>query len=259
VAFFGGPHLQAATLAAAFGGGGLWLLLRTAVRGYITIRLERESRAATASVLGLLPAGGRLVEHRPGGHSWMVQLPTPATAPEVSLVAEETGDPDEAFTELIRTEWHKICGCLVNLGADPAQAEDITQDAFLATRFQWDRVGGFGRPVAYVYKVAIRLLRARRQREGLVAPHPDPTSLLQPQPCAEDVTEDIRSVGEAIGSLAGRQRECVLLHYIYGLSVTETAEVLGVREGTVKGYLAAARDTLRHLLTTPDDDEGAQA
>lgn len=52
----------------------------------------------------------------------------------------------------------------------------------------------------------------------------------------------------ALRSLAPRQLEVVNLYYFLGLSVAETAEGLGVSEGTVKKALSRARESLRRAL-----------
>jgi RNA polymerase sigma factor (sigma-70 family) len=52
----------------------------------------------------------------------------------------------------------------------------------------------------------------------------------------------------AIGRLSGRQRLAVDCHYFVGLSVAETAAVMGCAEGTVKSTLNDARLRLRRLL-----------
>jgi RNA polymerase sigma factor (sigma-70 family) len=48
-----------------------------------------------------------------------------------------------------------------------------------------------------------------------------------------------------VRSLPRRQREVVALFYLADLSVEQTAQALGLRPGSVKAHLAAARATLR--------------
>jgi RNA polymerase sigma factor (sigma-70 family) len=48
-----------------------------------------------------------------------------------------------------------------------------------------------------------------------------------------------------VRSLPRRQREVVVLFYLADLSVEQTARALGLRPGSVKAHLAAARTNLR--------------
>ena len=55
-------------------------------------------------------------------------------------------------------------------------------------------------------------------------------------------------VAAALARLSTRQREAVDLHYYAGLSVADTATVMGCSAGTVKSTLSDARARLRILL-----------
>ena len=52
---------------------------------------------------------------------------------------------------------------------------------------------------------------------------------------------------DALGELPIDQRSVVVCRYSLGLSVRETADALGIREGTVKSRLARAVERLRKL------------
>lgn len=58
----------------------------------------------------------------------------------------------------------------------------------------------------------------------------------------------LKALKEAISRLSIRQREVFEARLILGLSVRETAEALGVAEGTVKATLSQARAALRETL-----------
>ena len=59
---------------------------------------------------------------------------------------------------------------------------------------------------------------------------------------------------EAMRDLPPRMRAVVVLRYWEGESVTRTAQVLGMSEGTVKSTSARALDRLRDLLGDTFDD-----
>jgi RNA polymerase sigma-70 factor (ECF subfamily) len=53
---------------------------------------------------------------------------------------------------------------------------------------------------------------------------------------------------EAVQKLPGRDREVIYLRYFLEIPTVETAETLGVPEGTVKSRLARARERLRGVI-----------
>jgi RNA polymerase sigma factor (TIGR02999 family) len=72
---------------------------------------------------------------------------------------------------------------------------------------------------------------------------------------AEELPVDLVALDEALGrleALSARQARVVELRYFGGLSVEETAEVLGVSPATVKNDWAASRAWLRRQLESGD-------
>jgi RNA polymerase sigma factor (sigma-70 family) len=64
-------------------------------------------------------------------------------------------------------------------------------------------------------------------------------------------SEDLLDVRAALEQLPPRQRATIVLRYWTDASVTETADILGCSEGTVKSQTARAIGTLRDLLKEP--------
>ncbi len=131
-----------------------------------------------------------------------------------------------------------------------AGAEDVVQDAMLDAHRRWDRVGGYDSPRAWVRRVVIqrstKVSRKRRnernahlRRVGDDAPdHGDPA--LDPM------------LATALRSLPVQQRAVLALHYLEDLSVHDTAELLGITDGTVKTHLSRGRTALAERLTDID-------
>lgn len=69
-----------------------------------------------------------------------------------------------------------------------------------------------------------------------------------PSPAVDSPIEDRLDLEAALGRLSTRQRLAVDCYYFVGLSVAETAAVMGCAEGTVKSSLSDARTRLRELL-----------
>jgi RNA polymerase sigma factor (sigma-70 family) len=60
--------------------------------------------------------------------------------------------------------------------------------------------------------------------------------------------EDGDRVQAAIAGLSESVREVVILHYVSDLSLSQTAEAMGISKGTVKSRLNAALNRLRSVL-----------
>jgi RNA polymerase sigma factor (sigma-70 family) len=69
--------------------------------------------------------------------------------------------------------------------------------------------------------------------------------------------EDRRTVMEIVKQLPDRQLEAVMLRYYEGMSVTETAEAMGVSQSSVSHYLAAAREKIKNELQRLEKKAGA--
>jgi RNA polymerase sigma factor (sigma-70 family) len=157
----------------------------------------------------------------------------------------------EEITALFRQWAGRVQGFLINMGCDRGLAEEITQDAFLATQRQWARVRLFNEPEYYVFKVA-RNQRSRQQKR-----HDCRAKDLHPDPCetlvgaADDVAQSVTDravVRQALSQLPSSQREAVILRYAEGLSEAATALIMQVSIGSVKRYASEGRARLRELL-----------
>jgi len=74
------------------------------------------------------------------------------------------------------------------------------------------------------------------------------------EPSAEEALEP-PEVFEAVRQLPERFRLPVILHYLNGFTVKETAELLACSEGAAKMRLSRARELLRKTLTTEEGEE----
>jgi len=120
--------------------------------------------------------------------------------------------------------------------------DDIVQEALVRA---WQKRRQFdpsrGTPAAWLLAITPdQARRARRRRR--------PTATLADLPGRVRSTDDRVDVEHAVARLAPRQRLAVDCFYFAGLSVAETAAVMGCSEGTVKSTLADARLLLRPLL-----------
>ena len=152
----------------------------------------------------------------------------------------------QSFEVFYRSNYRQVLSCLFGL-TNPALAEDLTQEAFLAASRRWDEVGALDNPGAWVRRVAInraasayrrRRAEARavmrlsgRRNEGVVV-----------------LSDSAEEVWRAVRSLPRRQREAIVLCLVVGYSRSEAAEMMNVGVETVKTHLERGRQALARTL-----------
>lgn len=143
-------------------------------------------------------------------------------------------------------------------GGDRAAAQDLVQDAIvrvfgrMRTGFAPDVAEAYvRRAIVNGYVDAFRKRRGFTQRRHLVAVSDGPAGV--PDAAA---ALDLRA---ALRTLAPQERAAVVLRYYEDLTVPETADRMGLAEGTVKRYLSNALAKLQDRLgpLAFDLDDGA--
>lgn len=145
----------------------------------------------------------------------------------------------------------RLIGLLTVMGGSAADAEEITQDAFVKLLENWHRVRSYDDVEGWLRTVAVRMLISRYRRRkvatgGLLRLGAG-TRPVESTPAADDRLD----LGAALATLPVDHRAAVLLHHVHDLPVAEVAEILRVPVGTVKSRLSRARTALAPLL---DDD-----
>jgi RNA polymerase sigma-70 factor (ECF subfamily) len=180
--------------------------------------------------------------------------PVGAAAPtDGELVDRLAADDLEAFEALFERHRAFVYRTALGLLGDPQAAEEALQDAFART---WQRRHVLRRDVSlrpWLHRVVLNLCYSRLARRP---PKPEPIESLAErltdaveEPAAErERTELQELVWEGIAALPPKQRSVVVCYYLQGLSLAETAELLGLRLGTVKSRLHYALVALRGWL-----------
>jgi RNA polymerase sigma factor (sigma-70 family) len=137
---------------------------------------------------------------------------------------------------------------LWNLARDEDAVASAAQDAFLATRRAWAEVRGYGKPKAWLYKVARRCLRHQKPPGySMMLPRAPLADLPDPASLSDDVVQR-QLVQNAIDQLPRRLKEVAVLRYVCGFTIEDTAVILGITAGSVKSYQHTARGRLQELL-----------
>ena len=176
------------------------------------------------------------------------------------LVAAARDGDSEAFGTFVRRHQKRIFRLAVHLLRDTAEAEDITQDAFVRAYGALDRFDGRSEPFTWLYRIAVNLslnaIRSRKTTRRAAAPD-DPrieALLVERRPSMADPgrqaadQEMALALCEGIDQLTETLRTTLVLVAIDGLSHAEVADVLGCPEGTVAWRVHEARKKLRLYL-----------
>ncbi len=153
----------------------------------------------------------------------------------------------EAFTELFHRYKQPVYGFFCRRLADPANAEELTQETFLALLRAAARYEPRALFRTYLYAIGFRILRAHRRKAGFRATffgHRNSSA----DPARRDATEAGLWVRHAVERLEPIDREVVLLREFEQLSYAEIADLLELPVNTVRSRLFRARTALRNFL-----------
>lgn len=173
---------------------------------------------------------------------------------QAALVEAVAANADRAaFATLFRHFAPKIKGYLVKLGAERAQAEELTQEVMLTV---WRKAATFDRRQASAATWMFTIARNRRidaiRREKRPELDPSDPMLVPDEPAAADDRLDTMErearVARALKTLPREQAE--LVHEAFFLSKTHTqiAEETKIPLGTVKSRLRLAFGRLRKAM-----------
>ena len=140
---------------------------------------------------------------------------------------------------------------LVFVLGDQSLAEEAVDEAMAKAFQKWDEVGAMESPDGWVFVVGKRWglswrrgRRRERKREELVADRQRDHS--------DRSTAEHLDLMHALEHLTPDQRSIVVCRFSLGLSVDETAALLGIKPGTAKSRLSRSVARLRELMAEDD-------
>ncbi len=182
-------------------------------------------------------------------------VPGPADAPDLAELLKRSGRGDEAaFARLYDATAARAYGLAVRVVRDPAQAEEVTQEAFLeiwrtASRFDRDRGSAVSWILTLVHRKAVDRVRSAEASTRRDTAYHQSNHGIEHDSTAEaaQASMEARRVRQALGSLTEVQREALELAYFKGYTHTEVATMLDLPVGTAKTRI---RDGLIRLRDT---------
>ena len=181
-----------------------------------------------------------------------------ALDPDGATVALAVRGDADAFAVLVRRHQHALVNLIRGLGANPADAEDIAQDAFVRAYRSLGRFRGASRFKTWLFQIAINAARThwtKTQARGELPMDPagdderSRASASQPSSRGFESTLLARdAIDRALATLPLELREAVVLRDLEGFEYKEIAALLAVPIGTVESRIFRGRERLRASL-----------
>ncbi len=173
-----------------------------------------------------------------------------STETDEQLMAAFKGGIAEAFTTLFARYKQPLFGFFLRRVADPSQAEELTQETFLAVLRATSRYEASALVRTWLYAIGLKILQAHRRKATFRAMFQGEQPAGR-EPAIENGLDARLLVREAVGKLDPMDREVLLLREFEGLSYAEIAELLHLPVNTVRSRLFRARMALHNLLVAP--------
>jgi len=184
-----------------------------------------------------------------------------AKSVDLELVRRVQAGDKRAFDLLVRKYQHKIVALVDRYVRDPAEAQDVAQEAFIKAYRALPKFRGESAFYTWLYRIAINtaknflVAQDRRPPESDVdvAEAEQFNGLLQfhEQATPERLllrSEIGRTVIEAIEELPEDLRTAITLRELEGMSYEEIAEAMGCPVGTVRSRIFRAREAIDNRL-----------
>ena len=167
-----------------------------------------------------------------------------------------------AFDLLVRKYQHKVVKLVLRYVRNPAEAEDIAQEAFIKAYRALPQFRGDSAFYTWMYRIAINTAKnslASRDRSPIAydldltdpeESHSVQTKLQDPDtPEGIALTEEIRQiVNSAIEALPEELKTAIVLRELDGLSYEEIAAAMECPVGTVRSRIFRAREAIDKRL-----------
>jgi RNA polymerase sigma-70 factor (TIGR02952 family) len=180
--------------------------------------------------------------------------PAPEGVDAWALVSQAQAGDAEAFGRLYDHYVSMVHRYVYYRVGDRATAEDVTSETFVRALRRIDSLSFQGRDVgAWLVTIArnIVLDHVKSSRYRLEVTTAD----MRDADRATDGPEDAvlqhltnRELLACVQQLGSEQQECIVLRFIHGLSVSETAEIMGKKDGAIKALQHRAVRRLASLL-----------
>ena len=158
-----------------------------------------------------------------------------------------------AFDRLYARYAPRVMGFALRLaGGNRAEAEDLTQETFLAAYAAGEGFARRASPLPYLMGITWRRWRDKGRQSAKITTEP----LNEETVAAADPIEPIAAavtINAALQRLAPPVQQAILLTAVQGLTYAEAAQILGVPVGTVKWRVHEGTREIRRILNAAEE------
>ena len=153
-----------------------------------------------------------------------------------------------AFRSLYEIHVRRVHALSLRVMTDAAEAEELTQDVFVAAWRQLAQYRGDALFSTWLHGITVRLarhrlrglLRRRRREKDFVIGYLDVVRAAMPAANLD--------LERALATLPRRMRTALVLHAVEGYTQAETARLMDIAEGSVKAHVHRARALLSERM-----------
>jgi len=178
-------------------------------------------------------------------------------ATDTQLIARAQRGNEEAFRALFDTHKRRVYSLCLRMTGDTAEAEDLTQEAFLQLFRKISTFRGESAFSTWLHRLVVNVVLMHLRKKGLQQISLDEVDSSQEEPVKRDYGDDDRrligsidriSLEAAIAALPPGYRTVFVLHDVEGYEHNEIAQIMNCSIGNSKSQLHKARMKLREHL-----------
>lgn len=172
------------------------------------------------------------------------------------ITRAQAGD-EQAFAVLYEQHKRRVYSLCLRMTGDTAEAEDLTQEAFLQLFRKIASFRGESAFSTWLHRLVVNVVLMRLRKKGIQKVSLDEVDNSQEEPVKREYGEDDRrllgsidriALNDAIEGLPPGYRAIFVLHDVEGYEHNEIAEIMNCSVGNSKSQLHKARLKLRELL-----------
>lgn len=178
-------------------------------------------------------------------------------ATETQLIARAQQGDEEAFAALFEAHKRRVYSLCLRMTGDAAEAEDLTQEAFLQLFRKISTFRGESAFTTWLHRLVVNVVLMHLRKKGLQKVSLDEVDTSQEEPVKRDYGDDDRrllgsvsriGLARAIAQLPPGYRTIFVLHDVEGYEHNEIAQIMNCSIGNSKSQLHKARLKLREIL-----------
>jgi RNA polymerase sigma-70 factor, ECF subfamily len=178
-------------------------------------------------------------------------------ASQSQLIARAQRGEEEAFAELFELHKRRVYSLCLRMTGDTAEAEDLTQEAFLQLFRKIATFRGESAFSTWLHRLVVNVVLMHLRRKGLQKVSLDEADTSQEEPVKREYGDDDRrllgsveriALKNAIEELPPGYRAIFVLHDVEGYEHNEIAQIMNCSVGNSKSQLHKARLKLREAL-----------